>query len=81
LIERDGVTQRMRLPLPFIAPMQFLDRVVAIGKIAQRAVYRDDQSDPAGPRGFLTIELRTSKEPLFEFTQPVPISSASETSG
>jgi hypothetical protein len=81
LIERDGVTQRRHLPLPFIDPMQFLHRVVAVGGIAQRAVYVDDQSDPAGPRGFLTIELRTSKEPLFQFTQPVPVSSANETPG
>lgn len=80
LIERDGVTQRMRLPLPFIDPMQFLHRIVAIGKIAQRAVYRDDQSDPAGPRGFLTIELRTSEKPLFEFPQPIPIGSTSKPS-
>jgi hypothetical protein len=76
LIERGGVTQRMFLPLPFIDPMQVLYRMVAIGKIAQRAVYRDDRSDAAGPRGVLTIELRTSAKPLFEYPQPVPIGSA-----
>lgn len=76
LIERDGVIHPMRLPLPFIDPTQLLQRVVAIGKIAQRAVYRDDQSDPAGPRGLLTIELRMSAKPLFEFSRPIPVGSA-----
>lgn len=81
LVERKGPPQRMRLPLPFIDPIQALQRVVAIGKIAQRAVYHDDHSDPAGPRGFLTIELRSSEKPLFEFTQPVPIKSTDDSSG
>jgi hypothetical protein len=80
LIERDGPTRQMHLLLPFIDPMQALQRVVAIGKIAQRAVYRDDRSDAVGPRGFLTIELRTSEKPLFEFAQPIPIGAAKDTS-
>jgi hypothetical protein len=79
LIERAGVTQQIYLPLPFIDPTQALHRMVAIGRIAQRAVYRDDRSDPVGPRGLLTIELRTSEKPLFEFSEPVPIGSAGET--
>ena len=49
---------------------------IAAGKVAQRAVYHDDYSDPAGLRGFLTIELRTSPKPLFEYSKPVPIGSA-----
>jgi hypothetical protein len=74
LIERDGHRARqLRLPMPFINPMEALQRVIGIGKVAQRAVYHDDQSDAAGPRGFLTIELRTSEKPLFEFSQPTPI--------
>jgi hypothetical protein len=76
LIERGGVTRKVRLPLPFIDPVRILQRLIAIGKIAQRAVYYDDQSEPAGPRGFLTVELRTSPKPLFEFSKPVPIGSA-----
>ena len=70
LVERDGITQRMRLPIPFIAPVQALNRVIAIGKIAQRAVYCDDSSDMEGPRGYLTIELRTGEKSLFDFSEP-----------
>jgi len=70
LIERDGRTWQLRLPVPFINPMEALQRVIGIGKVAQRAVYHDDHSDAAGPRGFLTIELRTSERPLFEFSAP-----------
>jgi hypothetical protein len=81
LIVHDGVTLQQRLPLPFIDPMQALQRMVAIGKIAQRAVYRDDRSDAVGPRGFLTIELRTSEKPLFKFAQPVSIGAANDTPG
>lgn len=72
LIERNGRMRQTYLPLPFIDPMQALQRMVAAGKIAQRAVYRDDSSDPVGPRGFLTIELRTSTKPLYDFSRPAP---------
>lgn len=74
LIERDGTRLTVRLPLPFINPVEMLERLSAIGKVAQRAVYADDLADPAGPRGLLTIELRSSPQPLFEFAPPVPIS-------
>lgn len=80
LVERHGVTRRVRLPLPFFDPLQALQRLIAVGKIAQRAVYHDDHSDPTGPRGFLTIELRTSPDPLFEFSEPVPVGVADQDS-
>ncbi len=70
LIERDGRTIRVILPLPFINPALTLQRLVAIGHIAQRAVYYDDYSDTNGPRGALTIEMRTDAKPLFDFTPP-----------
>jgi hypothetical protein len=79
LIERDGITGRQRIPLPFINPIEFLQRLAAIGKITQRVVYVDDQSSAAGPRGFLTIELRTGDKPLFDFAPPVPIGSTKNT--
>lgn len=78
LIERNDVARRVRLPLAFVDPIEALQRLIAIGKIAQRCVYCDEQSDPVGMRGFLTIELRTSEKPLFESTQPVPIGSSAD---
>ncbi len=59
LIERNGVTLRKRIPLPFIDPIEGLQRIVAIGRIARRGVYFDDRAG-AGSRGFLTIQLRES---------------------
>ncbi len=78
LIERDDGrgARQLRLPVPFINPMEVLQRLIGIGKVAQRAVYHDDQSDAAGPRGFLTVQLRASPKPLFEFSQPLPSSAA-----
>lgn len=64
-VERDGLVRPCRIPLPFVNPVQMLRRIVAIGKIAQRVVYYDDVPDQAGPRGFLTIELRKNRRPLF----------------
>jgi hypothetical protein len=71
LVERDGLVRPCRIPLPFVNPVQILKRIVAIGKIAQRVVYYDDVPDQAGPRGFLTIELRKDPRPLFNLdTRP-----------
>jgi len=71
LVERDGLDRPCRIPLPFVNPVQILKRIVAIGKIAQRVVYYDDVPDQAGPRGFLTIELRKDPRPLFNLdTRP-----------
>ena len=68
LVERGGTTLPKRVPLPFVDPVQMLRRAVAIGKLAQRAVYHDDVPDEAGARGFLTIELRQTQRPLFPFS-------------
>jgi len=72
IIERNETPLIVRVPVPFFDPVA-LRRVVAIGKLAQRVVYCDDLSATDGPRGFLTIELRTSPRPLFDF-EPVPAS-------
>jgi len=63
LIERGGQVLRKRVPLPFINPLEALQRAVAIARIAERVTYRDDYSDVAGPRGYLTVELRTGAAP------------------
>ena len=76
LIERDGRTIRVLLPLPFVNPALTLQRLVAAGRVAQRAVYFDDYSDPAGPRGSLTIEMRTSAQPLYDFGRGTPFGSS-----
>jgi len=69
LIERGGVTLRVRLPIPFIAPIQALNRMVAIGRLAERAVYRDDAAEAEGPRGYLAIELRAVSRPVRDYSK------------
>ncbi len=69
-------TARSRVPLAFVDPVHVLRRMVALGRLAQRVVYYDDAPDPVGPRGFLTVELRRSQEPLFDFAPegaPMPV--------
>jgi hypothetical protein len=70
LIEREGVMLVRRIPLPFVDPLQSLRRLIAIGRIAQRVVYHDDTSDASGPRGFLTVQLRSGETPLFPLPRP-----------
>lgn len=70
LIERDGVMLVRRIPLPFVNPVQSLQRLIAIGRIVQRVVYHDDASEAAGPRGFMTVQLRAGDAPLFPLPPP-----------
>jgi len=67
-IRRGEAQRRLRVPVAFVDPVQALRRAVAIGRIAQRLVYFDECSESEGPRGFLTVELRTSSHPLFDLT-------------
>lgn len=73
-VERDGVTRNETIPLPYLNMIQTLRRAVAIGKVAQRFIYFDDQPEPEGSRGFLTIELRKDAAPLYRFENPAPAS-------
>lgn len=73
-VERDGLSRDEQIPLPYVNLIQTLRRAVAIGKVAQRFIYFDDQPEPAGSRGFLTIELRKDPAPLFRFENPAPAS-------
>ncbi|MFN0137331.1 MAG: PDZ domain-containing protein [Phycisphaerae bacterium] len=61
LIERGGSRMAVSLPLPLLDPIQTLRRIAAIGEIVGSVAYHEDWSDPAGPRGHVTIELRASK--------------------
>lgn len=65
-VERDRIVSGRRIPLPFVDPVEVLRRIVAVGQVVQRVVYTDDLPDAAGPRGHLTLELRTEPRPLFE---------------
>ena len=67
LVERDRVVRVKRIALPFVDPIDVLWRLVAVGQVVQRVVYLGDIPDPAGPRGMLTIELRSGAPPLFDF--------------
>jgi hypothetical protein len=67
LVERDRVVRVKRIALPFVDPIDVLWRLVAVGQVVQRVVYLGDIPDPAGPRGLLTIELRSGAPPLFDF--------------
>ena len=70
---RGGARLPRRVPLRFVDPVQMLRRAVAIGQITQRVIYHDDVSDQAGPRGFLSVELRdASHGPLFHFELAPP---------
>ena len=82
LVERGGTTHVRRIPLPFVDLVQLLRRAVALGRIGQRVVYHDDLSDAAQSRGFLTVELRESSEPLFPFAlSPPPPAEAQRAAG
>ena len=76
LVDRGGPVQQKRLPIPFLNPVEGLERLVAIGRVAQRAVYIDERAE-TNSRGFLTVELRQSESPLFNFARPTPIGSTS----
>jgi hypothetical protein len=69
LVSRGEDALVVRVPVPFMDPIQMLRRAIAVGRLAQRFVYHDDVPDTTGPRGFLTIELRRSARPLFDFNQ------------
>ena len=70
-------------PTPHAGPGEVRVRIDSVG-LCRSDLYgysgrnnrRDDRSDPTGPRGFLTIELRTSEKPLFEFPQPTTAEAA-----
>ncbi len=68
LVERDRVVRVKRIALPFVNPIDVLWRLVAVGQVVQRVVYLGDMPDPAGPRGLVTIELRSGAPPLFDFS-------------
>lgn len=79
IVERARIIRVVRVPLPFVDPVQALRQLVAVGDICQRVIFSDDPPDEAGPRGFLTVELRGTRAPLFEFmaakapqSQPAP---------
>jgi hypothetical protein len=76
-VERGGNIRNCRVGLPFVDPVQVLRRAIAIGKLAQRVVYYEDGSAAEGPRGALTVELRTSQAPLFDLPTAVPIPTGS----
>lgn len=57
LRERDGVISVVRIPVPFVNPVQVLRQFLALGGAARRLVYYDTSVDPAGPFGLLTVDL------------------------
>lgn len=72
IIERDQVVLVKRIPLPFVDPVQLLQRLVAFGQLVQRVVYCEDVPDPDGPRGHLTLQLRRNTSPLYVFEASAP---------
>lgn len=65
-VERDGKVLPVTIRVPFVNPIDLLRRVVAIGRVAQAAVYHENYEGAKGAVGNLTVELRTSQTPLFE---------------
>lgn len=66
-VERGGKVIPVTIHVPFVNPLDVLKRAIAIGRIAQRAVYHESAEGANGSVGHLTVELRTSQSPLFEF--------------
>ena len=56
-VERNGQELRVNVPLPFVNPIQILERFVALGKFVETVRYADDHADPAGPRAYLSVSL------------------------
>ncbi|MEW6250518.1 MAG: hypothetical protein AB1716_07710, partial [Planctomycetota bacterium] len=76
LIERAGQRRPQRFRVPFVDPIELLQRAIAIGKIFQRVVYLDDAPEAAGFRGFFTLELRGGAGPRFPLALSTPAASA-----
>lgn len=71
-VVRDGGLPRLRrLPLPFVDPIQLLRRLNSIGRIVQRVAYVGAMPSAEGPRGQLTVELRSTATPLYAFPKRV----------
>ncbi len=66
LIERGGVEQTQRIPLPFLDPIELLRRAIALGRLVERGEF---SATPAAAlfRGRLMIKLRIRDEPMFDF--------------
>ncbi|MFO0840410.1 MAG: hypothetical protein U1D55_18030 [Phycisphaerae bacterium] len=73
LVDRDGRTLELRVPLPYVDLVQMLRRVVAMGQIAQRVIYQDQSTEGEPARGVLTIELRKPGERLFDLAPPTRV--------
>lgn len=69
LVQRGEAKLAVSLPLPLVNPIQLLRRVAAIGSVARSVTWYEDWSDPAGPRGHLTVELQ--RQPPAPASRPV----------
>lgn len=65
--ERNGIRLARRIPLTFVNPVQSLRRLVALGGIAQRAVFCDEIDESGRSRGTLVITPRSSDARQFPF--------------
>lgn len=63
LVERERVLSVIRIPVPFVNPVQALRQAIAVGRHTERIVYYDRSNDPAGPAGVLLVELREAEAP------------------
>lgn len=72
LIERNRIVQVVRVPIPFVDPVEVLRRIVAIGQVVHRVVYFEEVEPDGGPRGRLTVQLRAGTRRLFDFPS-IPI--------
>jgi hypothetical protein len=59
LIERDSVIREVRVPLPYLNPIRAMERLIALGRVAQSVVYHDATGEE-GLRGYLTVQLRVA---------------------
>lgn len=74
-VRRGEADENVRIPLPFLNPVQSLRRIVAVGRLAQAAVYHEEMPTQAGSRGYLSLELRSSPAPLLTLPTEKPVGS------
>lgn len=81
LVERERVLFVIRIPVPFVNPVQALRQAIAVGRHTERIVYYDRSNDPAGPAGVLLVQLREAEPPRSVVPEAVGATQPSEPPG
>lgn len=77
MVDRDGVVLTVRVPTPFVNLAQALQQIVALLKPTRRVTYFDTSTDPDGPMGVLSVDVRDGATTAD--SQPTPDDSSAPT--